>query len=136
MKYLYWLIGILVAIPVLIFGTIYGASEAGGEVVTLERANADGTTSGVRLWVVDQNDATWIQHGDANAHWIQQLPAVITVTRDGQTNTYMGVPDPEACETYYALRAEKYSWADDLIAVFGAGRDAACTDVPVRLDPL
>ena len=38
MKILYWLLGIVLGIPVLLFGTIYAASELGGEVVTLTRA--------------------------------------------------------------------------------------------------
>ena len=135
MKVLYWVIGVIVAIPVLLFGTIYGASELGGEVVTLARANGDGEVSAVRVWIVDEGGSTWIEHGAADAFWITKLaddPEVL-VTRDGRPQTFLGSPDPDAHDQYHRLRQAKYGWADGVVAVLGGGGPDDCQGVPVRL---
>lgn len=135
MKVLYWIIGIVVAIPIAILAVTYGASELGGEVVTLERAEPDGSTSQIRLWIVDQGEGTWIEHGDRDSFWMTRLRADsdITVTRNGEAITYRGTADPASHELYHSLRSEKYSWAEDVISIFGAGSEA-CTGIPVRLN--
>lgn len=55
-----WLIRIVVviALPVLVFGSIMLASELGGEVVVLHREAIDGSIDEVRVWIVDDDDGT------------------------------------------------------------------------------
>jgi hypothetical protein len=65
MKYVYWVLGLLVGISVLLIGIPIVVSELGGEVVTLERAEEDGESSRIRIWIVDNNEASWIEHGDS-----------------------------------------------------------------------
>ena len=135
MKIVYWLIGLVVIVTTLPLLIIYGASELGGEVVTLDRAEPEGDTSRVRIWIVDQNGTSWIEHADADSFWITQLPEStgLVLSRGGQTNTYIGTPDRDTHDLYHRLRREKYGWADKTVA-FGGGSDAEGEGVPVRLE--
>jgi len=49
MKYFYWGLGILIGIPVLLIAIPIIASELGGEVVTLDRAEEEGEASRIRI---------------------------------------------------------------------------------------
>jgi hypothetical protein len=113
---------------------IYGASELGGEVVTLHRAEADGVVSEVRVWIVDNDGLSWIEHGDADSYWIAQLPDSpnLVLTREGRTISYVGTSDPDSHDLYHQLRRQKYGWADQLVGLIGGG-GTECTGVPVRL---
>ena len=134
MKYVYWILGLLVGIPALLFIIPIAASELGGEVVTLERANADGDSSQIRVWIVDNSDASWIEHGDSDSYWMEQLlsSGEVVLRRGGETITHEGTLDPDSHDLYHALRRQKYSWADQLIELFSGGREN-CDGVPVRL---
>lgn len=134
MKIIYWLVGIALAVPALIFGTIYGASELGGEVVTLQRPHASGEASSVRLWIVDEADSAWIEHGPSDAHWMTRLAVVnqLTLVRAGEEASYTATADPDAHVRYHELRRAKYGWADRVVETFSATA-ADCTSVPVRL---
>lgn len=134
MKTVVWIVAILLSVPVIYMGLIYGASELGGEVVILDRLDANGEVSQVRIWVVDQGDASFVEHGDANAFWITDLadsPTVV-LNRGGESLSYIGVADNDSHDLYHELRAEKYSWADQLIANLTGG-NAECEGLPVRL---
>ena len=134
MKIVYWLTGLVVGVPTLLLLIIYGASELGGEVVTLDRAEPNGEISRVRIWIVDQNGLSWIEHGDGDSLWIKQLreSANVVLSREGLTRTYVGTPDRDSHALYHQLRREKYGWADQTVALFG-GSDVECEGVPVRL---
>ena len=134
MKYVYWILGLLVGIPALLFIIHIAASELGGEVVTLERANADGDSSQIRVWIVDNSDASWIEHGDSDSYWMEQLlsSGEVVLQRGGETITHEGTLDPDSHDLYHDLRRQKYSWADQLIELFSGGREN-CDGVPVRL---
>ncbi|MFT6094073.1 MAG: hypothetical protein ACJA2Q_001975 [Pseudohongiellaceae bacterium] len=134
MKYVYWFFGLLVGIPVLLIAIPIVASELGGEVVTLERAEEDGESSRVRVWIVDNDDASWIEHGDSESYWLGHLldSNEVVLERGGDTRSYEGTPDPGSHERYHDLRRQKYGWADQLIELFSGGR-INCDGVPVRL---
>lgn len=134
MKYVYWFIGLLVGIPVLLIAIPIVASELGGEVVTLERAEEDGESSRVRVWVVDTDDASWIEHGDSESYWLDHLQSSseIVLDRGGQTQRYEGALDPASHDLYHDLRRQKYGWADQLIELLSGGRES-CDGIPVRL---
>ena len=134
MKYVYWVLGLLVGITALLFIIPIAASELGGEVVTLERPNADGDSSQIRIWIVDNSDASWIEHGDSDSYWMEELLSSeeVVLQRGGQTITYEGALDPDSHDLYHDLRRQKYSWADQLIELFSGGRES-CEGIPVRL---
>lgn len=134
MKYVYWFLGFLVGIPVLFIAIPIVASELGGEVVTLERAEENGESSRIRIWVVDNDDAAWIEHGDSESYWMNRLGSSneIVLDRGDQTLRYEGVLDPDSHDLYHDLRRQKYGWADQLIEMLSGGRES-CDGIPVRL---
>lgn len=137
MEYLYSLVVIITGLPLAIVGLIYGASKLGGEVVTLQRANSEGTHSDVRIWIVSQGDTAWIEHGDKQTQWINLLTTSprLKLTRQGETRDYLAAPDPDSHAIYHELRQRKYGWADSLIALL-TGASSDCAGVPVRLELL
>ena len=134
MKYAYWFLGLLVGIPVLLIGIPIAASELGGEVVTLERAEEDGESSRIRIWIVDSDGASWIEHGDSESYWMSRLKTSneVILDRAGQSQPYEGTLDPGSHDFYHDLRRQKYSWADQLIELLSGGRES-CDGIPVRL---
>ena len=137
-KLLLWVVGIVLALPVLYVAVIYGASEAGGEIVTLHRAAPDGGVDHIRLWVIDDGQDAIIQHGGADAYWVQALKdtPVVTLERDGVVQTYAAHVDMEACALYHERRAAKYGLSDQIIMLATGKTGTNCTDVPVRLTAL
>ena len=79
MKWLGILVGILLGVVVLLFGGVYAASELGGEVVVLHRKAADGSVDHVRVWIVEDDTGTWIEHGAPNHHWITTLASAKSI---------------------------------------------------------
>ena len=127
MKIVSWVVGILLAVPVLYMGLIYGASEFAGEVVTLDRPDAKGEVGQVRIWIVEQE-------GSAESFWINHLAesAEVVLSRNGESVSYVGTPDSASHDLYHQLRLEKYGWGDQLIASLTGG-NADCDGLPVRL---
>lgn len=134
MKLVIWLIAIVIAVPIAMTLLMYGASELGGEVVTLERAESSGGASKVRIWIVDEQGVSWIEHGDPDSFWISQLATSsnIVLAREGRTTHYTGAPDPDAHDDYHRLRRAKYGVADQIVALMAGDADE-CQGVPVRL---
>lgn len=133
-KMIFWGIGITLSVPILYLVVLYGASELGGEVVILDRPEVSGEESQVRIWIVDQGGTSWIEHGDAESFYLSTLTesSRVILTRNGETLSYVGKQDDDAHDLYHKLRLEKYSWADQLIALLTRGK-TACEGVPVRL---
>lgn len=134
MKVIYWLVAIVVSIPLVLLAVIYGASELGGEVVTLDRSTPSGETSSVRIWIVDDGNSSLIEHGDADSFWMKQLadsPQLKLIRGDGTAN-YVGTTDGDSHDLYHRLRREKYGWADQVVGFF-SGDVAECQGIPVRL---
>jgi hypothetical protein len=134
MKHIYSFLGLLVGIPVLLIGIPIAASELGGEVVTLERAEEEGESSRIRIWIVDSDGASWIEHGDSESYWMNRLKTSneVILDRAGQSQPYEGTLDPGSHDFYHDLRRQKYSWADQLIELLSGGRES-CDGIPVRL---
>ena len=127
-------VGILLAVLLLCMGLIYGASEFAGEVVTLDRRDANGEVSQVRIWIVEQEGSAWVEHGNAESFWITHLAesAAVVMNRNGESVSYVGTPDSASHDLYHQLRLEKYNWGDQLIASLTGGV-ADCDGLPVRL---
>lgn len=134
MRWTLYAVGGLAGLVGLLVGLIYAASELGGEVVTLHRPGADNTFSPVRIWVVDTESGSWIEHGSGDADWITRLAdnPHIRLERAGIISEYLATPEPDAHDQYHALRREKYGVADQLIGFLGGDN---CTGTPVRLQP-
>jgi hypothetical protein len=134
MKVMYWLLGIILGLPLLYLAAIYVASELGGEVVTLNRTDANGEMSQVRIWIVDSDGKSWVEHGDSDAPWITRLAQSpeLVLTRAGNETHYAGTPDRDAHDLYHKLRREKYGLGDQVIELLTGSSDD-CEGVPVRL---
>ena len=104
------------------------------EVVTLHRSQANGDVSKVRIWIVDSNEESWIEHGNPDSHWMSELGAnpQVTLTRNGENMIYHATPDAANHAKYHQLRQQKYTWGAAVVAFFG-GAAADCTGLPVRL---
>lgn len=135
MKIVRVLAGIALGIPLLFVVVLYGASEIGGEVVTLDRNDASGDVSGVRIWIVDADGKSWIEHGDSTASWFTRLSESpkLVLTRSGERGEYLATPDPESHDLYHQLRRQKYGLADQLIEWL-TGNAGDCPGIPVRLE--
>jgi len=128
-----WAMVVLLALG----GGIYGASELGGEVVTLHTQAADGGDAVTRLWVVDDAGAQYLRAGNPSSAWLQRIQANpdILVERNGVATRYRGVPvtgDPSQPARVHALMRDKYGIADRIVSVLGDRSKS----VPVRLDPV
>ena len=72
---------------VIVYGVLtLGLSELGGEVVTLVRPEVDGSNKNIRVWIVDADNKSWIEHGDSESYWIRGLidDSGIFITREGE----------------------------------------------------
>jgi hypothetical protein len=114
-------------------GLVFGLSEAGGEIVTLETRDSEGQTHATRLWVVDHEGAAWLRSGMPTSAWYVRLVSNpnVQVTRDGSTQRYRAEPihDPAVRDRIHALVAEKYGFSESFVA---ATRDGTLS-VPIRL---
>ena len=137
MKIFFRLIVTLVGIILIWIAMVLGASELTGEVVTLLRPEEDGTTKKVRLWIVDIDDKTWVEHGTQDSFWIKQLAdnSEISLIRNGEQKKYLASPDFNAHIIFHQLREEKYGIGDSIIEItsLGSSSRATCKGVPVRL---
>ncbi len=133
MKWLIRIVVLIIALPLLMFGSIMLASELGGEVVVLHREAVDGSTDEVRVWIVEDENGTWIEHGDPTDYWITKLTAdpSLTIERDGVAREYRASADPGSCAVYNKLRDAKYGLADRYVDLFAPDSDS-CT--PIRLE--
>lgn len=136
MKFLKMACVFVVGLIAMNFALVYAASELGGEVVTLIRANEDGSSSRVRVWIVDQNGRSWIDHGGSDAYWVRHLTQddSIRLERNNEVRHYTAVADKSACSLYDELRRQKYGWADQLIDTMTGVDSSNCAEVPVRLE--
>lgn len=117
-------------------GAIYGASELGGEVVTLH-THDDGKEAQTRLWVVDDGGFQYLRAGNPGSGWLRRvrLDPEVVVERNGVATHYRAVPvldDPEQPARIHALMREKYGIADRIVSVLG---DRSLS-VAVRLVPV
>jgi hypothetical protein len=129
------ILGVVLLLVILLLGAVMAASELGGEIVVLRTGGAGGETLETRLWVVDHQGAQWLR-GGAGSGWLTRIeedPDVVMVRR-GQAEPYRALPVRDAAvrDRIEALMAEKYGFADRLIALV---RDPEGS-VAVRLDPL
>ena len=135
MKIIFKLVVILVSVAILYGVVMFSASELGGEVVTLIRPEPDGSTKEVRVWIVDADNLSWIEHGDSESYWIKQLtekPEILLI-RDGEEKKYTAVSDSKSHNLYHLLRSEKYGISSKIIEFLGQLDKDNCNGIPVKL---
>jgi hypothetical protein len=127
------IVAIVVALPVVYFGLMIGASELAEEVVVLHTTDERGRDHRTSLWVVeDELETLWLRAGMPDSSWLQRIEAYpeVELERAGQRAAFTAVPVPEARDRIHQLMRERYGLADQII---GALRDGS-ESVPVRLD--
>ena len=137
MKIIFKLVVILVSVAILYGVVMFSASELGGEVVTLIRPESDGSTKEVRVWIVDADDQSWIEQGDTESYWINQLTnqSEISLIRGGEERKYIAASDEYSHSLYHELRSEKYGISNKIIEFlsFGQVDKDNCNGIPVKL---
>ena len=130
------LISVVIAYGVLTFGL----SELGGEVVTLVRPEVDESNKNIRVWIVDADNKSWIEHGDSEAYWIKQLTndSELLIIREGEEKKYLAFADRDSHDLYHNLRREKYGFSDKMLDIlaFGVKSKENCEGIPVRLEKI
>lgn len=134
MRALLRIVVLLVALGVLFVAVIFGASELGGETVTLETSDASGGIVETRLWVVEYDGSSWLRAGVPTSSWLVRIEAndSIAVTRAGEKHRYRAVPvhDPATRDAVHDANHRKYGWAEQVVSLIRDGSKS----VPVRLD--
>ena len=137
MKRTFKFIALLLGAIVLYGTSLVALSELGGEVATLTRPESDGSTKNIRVWIVDSDNNSWIEHGTDESYWIKQSTdeVEVSVIRDEKKQKYEAFTDRESHDFYHNLRREKYTFADKTLDIlsFGATSKENCSGVPVRL---
>ena len=126
---------------VIVYGMLtFGLSELGGEVVTLVRPEVDGSNKNIRVWIVDEDNKSWIEHGDSESYWIKQLTndSELLIIREGEEKKYLAFADRDSHDLYHNLRREKYGFSDKMLDIlaFGAISKENCEGIPVRLEKI
>ena len=136
LKLVFILIGIAIVYGVLMFSL----SELGGEVVILVRPEADQSNKNIRVWIVDVDNKSWIEHGDSESYWIKQLSknSELLIIRKGEEKKYLAFTDRDSHDFYHNLRREKYGLSDKMLDIlaFGATSKENCEGIPVRLEKI
>ena len=115
MKYILWLVGIVLGLALIIGGLQVVASER-VEVVQLHTITEAGEEVVTRLWVVDYNGHAYLR-GDNDSEWFKRLQSSrkFTLIRGEQTGDFTHRVKNENIDTINQLMREKYTWGDRVI---------------------
>jgi len=131
-----WGLGIVIVAGVIAYAGMIALFEASGEVVAVRTLDADGKPYDSRVWVVDVDGRAYLRTGNANARWLANLRVrpTVTVTRAGETRTYLATPveDPVVRELVNVATAAKYGTGESFLRM---GMLDPEHTIPVRLDP-
>jgi hypothetical protein len=132
MRWTLRILGALLVLALVVFGSQMLASES-GEVVVLRTQDASGGVHETRLWVVEHEGRPWLRAGNADTGWLVRLQAQpqVEVVRGGETLRVRAVPVAEARDRINELMNEKYGLADGYVCAFFPRE----SKIPVRLDP-
>ena len=122
MKYILWLVGIILGLALIIGGLQVVASER-VEVVQLHTITEAGEEVVTRLWVVDYNGHAYLR-GDNDAEWFKRLQSSrkFTLIRGEQTGDFTHRVKNENIDTINQLMRKKYTWGDRVIEMAIGGR--------------
>jgi len=123
----------VVAVGLALVAAHLAAIEIGREVVTLRTPLPNGALKETRLWIVDDDGASWVHSaGDSWLHRFDGEP-IVEVERHGQSRRYRAIAVPGPHARVDRLLREKYGLADRWVRFL-----APCNGktVPVRLEPV
>ena len=122
MKYMLWLVGIILGLALIIGGLQVVASER-VEVVQLHTITEAGEEVVTRLWVVDYNGHAYLR-GDNDSEWFKRLQSSrkFTLIRGEQTCDFTHRVKNENIDTINQLMRKKYTWGDRVIEMAIGGR--------------
>lgn len=131
-----WFKGVALLVLVVLVGLFavqWAASETTGEVIVLTSTDSSGEAHQTRLWVVDSGGEAWLRAGGDGAGWYQQIVAnpAVSMTRNGETRSYVAIAVPAATDTVNGLMRAKYGWGEKVI---GQMIDRS-RSVAIRLEP-
>ena len=123
MKYILWLVGIVLGLALIIAGLQIAASER-VEVVQLHTIKEAGDEVMTRLWIVDYDGHAYLR-GDTDSDWFKrlQLSDRFTLIRAGVTGEFTHRVKNENIDIINELMREKYTWGDQVIEI-GVGSRA------------
>ena len=132
MKYILWLVGIILGLALIIGGLQVVASER-VEVVQLHTITEAGEEVVTRLWVVDYNGHAYLR-GDNDSEWFKRLQSSrkFTLIRGEQTGDFTHRVKNENIDTINELMREKYTWGDRVIEIATSSR---ATSNAIELTP-
>jgi hypothetical protein len=142
MRVLAWLAGAVVALILLLWGSVLLLAEYGGEVVDLRTTDASGATFETRLWIVDDSGSTWLWAAAPGRRWLERLRArpEVQIVRGAEVTRYRAVPveTGEARQRIGCLTVQRYGLAAHARALIHHVllRHPQIAAVPIRLDPL
>lgn len=107
--------------------------EVGREVIVLRTENDGGEWIETRLWIVDDDGASWLHGGDSN--WMHNLRArpIVEIVRRGETHRYRARSLPGPHPKVHELLRAKYGVADRWVRFVGPDR---ASTTAVRLERL
>lgn len=125
MKYILWLVGIVLGLVLIVGGLQVVASER-VEVVQLHTIDEAGEEVVTRLWVVDHDGHAYLR-GDTDSGWFKRLQSSdkFTLIRGGQTGDFTHTVKNENIDTINELMRKKYTWGDRVIEMAIGSRAAS-----------
>lgn len=124
---------LVVILPLLAAAGLYGARNLGGEVATLYSDDASGRTFHSPVWVIESGHELWIRSVRPTTAWLDRIinQPTIELLRGAELKTYHATPLAHRRSRINALMAERYGWAEWLLAKVEDREQA----IPVYLDP-
>ena len=115
MKYILWLVGIVLGLALMVGGLQIAASER-VEVVQLHTIDETGEQVVTRLWVVDHDGHAYLR-GETDSGWFKRVQSAdrITLTRGEETFDFTHTLKNENINTITQLMRKKYTWGDQFI---------------------
>ena len=134
MKFVYWGLGTLFGLVLIVFGLQIVASER-VEVVELTTTDLEGEEVITHLWIVDDEGYQYLRVGADGSGWYSRIQenGEIRLTRGGSTLSYTITPREEKSDQVNQLMQEKYTWGDTLIGYLAGSREGS---IPLELHPV
>jgi hypothetical protein len=107
--------------------------ELAGEVITLRTRRPDRGWQETRLWIVDDERASWLH--SAGQRWAHRFDGdpVVEIVRNGRVQLYRAHATPGPHPRVHTLLRAKYGWADRWVRFISGGDEQT---LAVRLDAL
>lgn len=117
MRYILWLLGIVIRLALIMGGLQISASER-IEVVQLYTVSQTGEKVVTRLWVVDYDGHAYLR-GETDSGWFRRLQSSdkFTLIRGERTDYFTHTVKNENIDTINKLMREKYIWGDQVIEI-------------------